>query len=46
MDIFWNHTIVCKFVRRMVRERVLPGRANTNSLTPNDFDLPFDSQID
>ena len=41
-----NNAIVCKFVRRMVRERVLAARANTNRLTPNDFDLPSDSQID
>lgn len=33
-------------VRRMVRERVVAARANTNRLTPNDFDLPSDSQID
>ena len=40
-----HNAIVCKFVRRMVRERVLAARANTNRLTPNDFDLPSDSQI-
>ena len=41
-----NNVIVCKFVRRMVRERVLAARANTNRLTSNDFDLPSGSQID
>ena len=41
-----NNAIVCKFVRRMVRERVLAARANTNRLTSNDFDLPSGSQID
>ena len=33
-------------MRRMVRERVLAARAKTNRLTPNDFDLPSESQID
>ena len=40
-----NNAIVCKFVRCMVQERVLAARANTNRLTPTDFDLPSDSQI-
>ena len=33
-------------MRSMVRERVLVVRANTVRLTPDDFDLRPDSQID
>ena len=31
--------IICKFVRRAVRERVLAARRNTNCLEPEDFGL-------
>ena len=32
--------IICKFVRRVVKERVLAARANINRLNPQDFGLP------
>ena len=41
-----RNAIVGKSVRSMVRERVLVVRANTVRLTPDDFDLRPDSQID
>ena len=37
--------IVCKFVRRIIREKVLSARANTDRLGPEDFDLPPNTEM-
>ena len=41
-----RNAIVCKSVRRMVRQGVLVARANPIRLTPDYFDVRPDSQID
>lgn len=40
-----NNPIICKFVRRVVKERVLAARANINRLNPQDFGLPDDRNL-
>ncbi|XP_032231185.1 uncharacterized protein LOC116614368 [Nematostella vectensis] len=40
-----NKPIICKFVRRSVRERVLAARKNTSGLKSEDFGLPPDAVL-
>jgi len=41
-----NKPIICKFVRRMVRDQVLDARSRTNRLTTSDFGLATDYEMD
>ena len=37
--------IICKFTRRMIRDKVLASRGNASRLTTNDLDLPSSAEI-